>query len=175
MSSPLDRIPVRLPSWEELNRRVSVTVNYLLDRQPTRGVLYNLDNPAYTYTAGSPSNLITGYAGDIGSLYADADATTGTITVTEEGIYEVSGFVTFTGGTNQDSYGLEIIQTFDQSPAYTTIAVTEWGSKTVAASLSGTLTTILGAGDVIAMGAYEATTTGTIALTKGQLTIEQVI
>ena len=175
MSSSRPRIPVKLQSWEELNRRVATLSDYLLEKVPTQGILSNLVNPAYTATAGSPSAPLTGYTIELNSAYADVDLSTGIITVNEAGLYEVSGFAVFTGGVNQDSFALEIQQTVQGTPSYNTIAVTEWASKTVAASLSGTVITLLDKGDVIAMGIYESTINAVMLnIQSGQLSITQV-
>ena len=172
MSGSYTRIPVKVLDWEESHRRNSQAINWLIDRVPTQAISYGLSNPSYTATAGSPSTPINGYTGSLSSQFAIA--ADGTITVLEAGLYKVTGLVIFTGGLNQDSYTLEVIRTVSGTPTYSNLAVTEWASKTVAASLSGAKSIALDVNDVVAIGIYEAVTSRTLNLTSGQILIEQV-
>jgi len=172
MSTSHPRIPVRLPTWEELNRRVSQLSEYLLNLVPTQVIAYGLNQQAYTTGAGSPSVPITGFAGSVETEYATSND--GIITVQEEALYEITALVVFTGGEINDSYGLEFIITHSTGPVYQVVAITEWTNKTTAGALNGTLIVYLQKGDTVAMGIIESVTADVIQLETGQLSIEQV-
>jgi len=155
------------------HRECANAINYLLGRQPTVAMNYGLAVPAFAISNASPGTIVAPWAGTLGSAYAEADQTTGIVTVKETGLYSIQATVVFQNGTLNESYVLELIHTVLGVPGYTPMATAEWTNKTTAASLSGSLTVAMGVDDQVAIAIY-GSVVDTLNLISGQLLVQQL-
>ena len=175
MSTKFGQLPVTLPSWQEVLRRVATAVNYLLQKVPTNAAINDPSQAGFSMPAGSPGTIIENWVGlNISSDYAEVDMATGRITVQEVGLYRVDANIVFGGGTNNVQYALETVFTIEGTEVRTLIDASPiWQAQYTAMVVGGSRTILLGEDDYCQLAMF-ADSADTIELVDGEFFLEQV-
>ncbi len=106
MPSDRPRIPVILQSWQEALRRLSETVNFLLEQVEDKAAIWGKTGALSLNTTPLEVN---GYSNDLDSSFLDANATTGRVTVFRDALYTVSATVVLENPTQNNDYVLTVM------------------------------------------------------------------